>query len=258
MSSEEKSDQKPSNRQMSFIDHLEELRWRIIKSLIAIVIGAIACFIFVKHILNFLTLPLHAVDPMPKLIFLSPTGMFMIEIMVVLVCGLVLALPFVVYQAYAFVVPGLYSHERKYIVPIIILTVVCFLAGAAFAYFSIIPFGLRFLLGLATPDITPQLAIGEYITFVTQMMLAFGIVFEMPVLALFLTKIGIMTPRFLRKSRRYAIVIITIVAAVVTPTVDAFSQIMMIIPMIILYEVSILLSAAVYKKKQAAQLQDAN
>ena len=249
-----KSTQEPASREMSFLDHLEELRWRLIKSVIAVFTGAAACYFFANHILNFLTRPLHAIDPMPKLIFLAPTGMFMIQIMVALVCGLAMALPVVVYQIYAFVMPGLYPRERRYVAPIILMTMVCFLAGAAFAYYLIIPVGLKFLLGLATPDIVPQLAIGEYMSFVTQIMLAFGLVFEMPVLAMFLTKIGIMSPRFLRTKRRYAIVIITIAAAIITPTIDFFSQGMMIVPMIILYEISILLSAAVYKKRQTSEV----
>lgn len=254
MTADDTSARKAPSKEMSFIDHLEELRWRLIKSAIAVFIGAGGCFFFVNHILNFLTRPLHTIDPVPKLIFLAPTGMFMIQIMVALVCGLAIALPVVVYQIYAFVMPGLYPRERRYVLPIILLTMLCFLSGAAFAYYLIIPLGLQFLLGLATPDIMPQLAIGEYMSFVTQIMLAFGLVFEMPVLALLLTKIGIMSPHFLRSKRRYAVVIITIAAAIITPTVDFFSQIMMIVPMMILYEMSIVLSAMVYKKRHAREV----
>ena len=252
MSSEETSARESNKKEMSFLDHLEELRWRLIKSIAAVVIAAIACFAFSGSIISFLTFPVHAIDPQPKLIFLSPTGMFFVRILVSLVCGFILALPVIVYQIYAFIVPGLYSHERKHVVPLIVLTMICFLVGGAFAYFLIIPFGLKFLLGLATPDVEPQLDIGRYIGFVTRLMLAFGLVFELPVLSLFLTKIGLLTPRFLRRSRRYAIVLIAVFAALLTPP-DIFTQVMMILPLIVLYEVSILLSALVYKKKQEAE-----
>lgn len=237
---------------MSFLDHLEELRWRIIKSFAAILIGTFACFAFSRYIVDFLTLPIHTYDPELKLIFLSPTGMFMVRILVSLVCGFIVALPVVVYHIYAFIVPGLYPRERKHVLPLIFMTVFCFLVGAAFAYLLIIPFGLRFLLGLATSDIEPKLDIGRYINFVTMIMLAFGLVFELPVMSLFLTKIGLLTPRFLRRSRRYAIVIIAILAALLTPP-DIITQIMMILPVIILYEVSILISVLVSKKKQKAE-----
>lgn len=245
------SEEEKTSKEMSFLDHLEELRWRLIKSLAAIAVGAIVCFIFSGHILDFLTFPVHAIKPVPKLIFLSPTGMFFVRIVISFACGLIIALPVVVYQTYAFIVPGLYPQERRYVFPIILLTMVCFLAGSGFAYFLIVPFGLKFLLGLATPDIEPQLDVGRYIGFVTRLMLAFGIVFELPVLSLFLTKIGLLTPRFLRKNRRYAVVIIAVGAAILTPP-DIFTQLMMVVPLVLLYEVSILLSAVVYKGEQEA------
>ena len=251
MSTEETSAKETPVKEMSFLDHLEELRWRLIKSLAAILVGAIACFAFSGYILNFLTFPVHTIEPQPKLIFLSPTGMFFVRVLISLVCGFLIALPVVVYQTYAFIVPGLYAHERKHVLPIILLTMLCFLAGSAFAYFLIVPFGLRFLLGLATPYIEPQLDVGKYIGFVTRIMLAFGLVFELPVLSLFLTKIGLLTPNFLRKKRRYAIVVIAVGAALLTPP-DIFTQVMMIIPLILLYEVSIGLSVLVYKKEEEA------
>jgi sec-independent protein translocase protein TatC len=242
-------------KEMSFLDHLEELRWRILKAIIAVVVGAIVCFAFSGRILDFLTLPVHRIEPQPKLIFLSPTGMFMVRITLSLACGFILALPVVVYQIYAFIVPGLYTHERRHVVPLIVLTFFCFLLGSSFAYFLIIPFGLRFLLGLATPDIQPTLDIGRYIDFVTRLMLAFGLVFEMPVLAMFLTRIGLLNPRFLRRIRRYAIVIIAIVSAILTPP-DAFTQIMMIIPLVALYEISILLSTMIYRRKKEREAKE--
>jgi sec-independent protein translocase protein TatC len=242
-------------KEMSFLDHLEELRWRILKAIIAVVVGAIACFAFSGYILDFLTLPVLRIEPQPKLIFLSPTGMFFVRITLSLVCGFILALPVIVYQIYAFIVPGLYAHERKHVVPLIVLTFFCFLVGSAFAYFLIIPFGLKFLLGLATPDIEPTLDIGRYIGFVTRIMLAFGLVFELPVLSMFLTRIGLLTPRFLRRIRRYAVVVIAVVAALLTPP-DVFTQVMMILPLVILYEISIWISALIYRKKKEREARE--
>jgi len=241
-----KSKKKLDEKTMPFLEHLEELRWTLLRSLLAVFIGAIICFIFSKQIVDFLRLP----GPEDlKLIYLSPTEGFMIYIKVALFSGLVLALPFVSYEFWKFVVPGLLAKERKLVPPIVFFTVICFLIGGSFAYLVIIPFAMNFLLGFQTEYLEATITIGKYLGFVVTLILVFGVVFELPVLSFFLSKIGLLTPEFLRSKRRYGIVTIVIIAALLTPP-DIVTQIMLAIPLIVLYEISIYVSAIVVRKKE--------
>jgi len=236
-------------RRMPFLDHLEELRWTIIRSLLAISLTSVVCYFFSRQIIEILRYP----GPKDmKLIFLSPTEGFMIYIKVSIFAGLIVALPYVAYQFWKFIVPGLLEKERRLVSPIVLYTVLCFLVGAAFAYFLIIPFGLRFLMSFQTDFLEANITIGKYLGFVVTLLLVFGVVFELPVLAYLLTHIGLLTPEFLRSKRRYGIVIIFIVAAILTPP-DAFTQTMLAIPLMLLYEISIWVSASVRKKKIARE-----
>jgi len=232
---------------MPFLDHLEELRWMIIRSLFGIVVAAVLSYFFAREIITLLIAP--APNDL-KLIFLSPTEAFMTYIKVAAYAGVMISLPYVAWELWRFILPGLLSKERKLVGPIVTFTVICFLLGALFAYFVIIPFGLRFLLSFQTDYLVANITIGKYLSFVVTLLLLFGLVFELPVLAYFLSIIGLLTPEFLRSKRRYGIVIIFIVAAILTPP-DAFTQTMMAIPLVILYEVSIWVSAAVRRKKAA-------
>lgn len=241
-----KGGKKHNEKKMPFLDHLEELRWTLMRSLIAIFVGAILCFVFSKQIVNFLRFPSPA-DM--KLIYLSPTEGFMIYIKVAIFSGLVVALPYVAYEFWKFVVPGLLAKERKLVPPIVFFTVLCFFIGGAFAYFVIIPFAMRFLLGFQSENLEATITIGKYLGFVVTLILVFGVVFELPVLSFFLSKIGLLTPDFLRSKRRYGIVTIFIAAAVLTPP-DIMTQLMLAFPLIALYEISVFVSAAVAKKKQ--------
>ncbi len=232
-------------KKMPFLDHLEELRWTIIRSLIAVMLTSIVSYIFSKEIITFL----RGLGPQDlKLIFLAPTEGFMIYIKVSLWAGLVFAFPYIAYQFWQFIVPGLYEKERKYVPHIAFFTTLCFVTGAAFASFIIIPFGLKFLLGFQTNFLEANITIGKYLGFVVTIILVFGVVFELPVLSFFLTKIGLLTPQFLQKNRRYGIVMIFIAAAVLTPP-DVFTQLLLAGPLILLYEISILVSKAVLKKQ---------
>ena len=231
-------------KRMPFLDHLEELRWRLIWCVLAVVVTAVGCYFFIDTIIALLV---HPAPKDIKLIFLSPTEAFMTYLKVAGYAGLVIALPFVAWQFWRFVMPGLYAKERRAVGPIVIFTVICFVAGALFAYFLIIPFGLKFLLSYQTDFLIANITIGKYLGFVVTMLLVFGFVFELPVLAYFLSLIGVLTPDFLRKKRRYGILILFIVAAILTPP-DAFSQMMLAIPLLILYEISILVSAAVQRQ----------
>jgi sec-independent protein translocase protein TatC len=231
-------------RKMPFLSHLEELRWTILWSLIAVLVGAIGCYIFAEELIDILLKPLPSDE---ALIFLSPTGGFMIYIKVAIFSGLILALPIVVWQFWKFIVPGLLDKEKKLVPPIVFFTVLCFAIGATFAYYVIIPFGLKFLLGFETEAFEANIEVGKYLGFVVTIILVFGTVFELPVLSFFLTKVGILTPEFLRAKRRYGIVIIFIMAALLTPP-DIFTQLMLAGPLIMLYEISIWVSAMVRKK----------
>ena len=167
--------------------------------------------------------------------------MLMVRLNLSLIGGAILALPIIFYQMWVFIAPGLLGKERSYILRIVGLSVLCFLAGAALAYQVVVPIALRFMIKMAAPGIDPFFDIRNYIGFVVRLLIAFGVVFELPVLSYFLTKIGLMTPKFLSKNRRYAIVLIFILGALLTPP-DVFSQLLMAAPLILLYEISILTS----------------
>ncbi len=241
-----KKKKQTNEKKMPFLEHLEELRWTLMRSIGAIVLAAIICFFFSEHIVTFLR---NAGPKDLKLIFLSPTEGFMTYIKVSMFGGLLIALPYVAYEVWKFIVPGLMEKERKLVPPIVFFTVLCFFLGAFFAYKVIIGLGLKFLLGFQTEFLEANITISKYLGFVVTIVLVFGIVFELPVLSYFLTSIGILDPGFLKRKRAYGIVTIFIIAAMVTPP-DIFTQLMLAGPLIILYEVSIVISRLVKKKKQ--------
>jgi len=243
-----------AEKAMPFLEHLEELRWTLMRSLLAIIVAAVAAFFFSEQIMFLLRQP---APPDLKLIFLSPTEGFVMYLKVSLFAGLVIALPYVAWELWRFIVPGLLSKERKLVPGIVFFTVLCFAAGAAFAYFVILKFGLKFLLSFANPDLmVANLTIGKYLGFVVTIILVFGLVFELPVMSFFLSAIGILTPDFLKKYRRYGIVIIFIMAALLTPP-DIVTQLMLAGPLILLYEISVWVSAAVARRrKEKEELED--
>jgi sec-independent protein translocase protein TatC len=218
-------------------EHIEELRQRIFKSVIALVVGFFIAWPFKEKILLFLEKPLPE-DLRGKLIFLSPPEAFFTALKVSFFAGILIALPFVLYQAWKFIEPGLYEHEKKFILPFIFFSLLFFFGGASFAYFVILPFGLKFLLGFMGDLLTPQITVGSYVSFVIQMILAFGFVFLLPVVVWLLSKLGVINYRMLEKNRKYAILVIFVIAAVLTPP-DIFSQVMMALPLLGLYELSI-------------------
>lgn len=244
--SEQKNQAKTDKNEkvMPFLDHLEELRSRLLKCILAIFIATVVCYFFSQDIMSFLT------HPYPdKLIFLAPTESFLVHIKISIFAGIFLSLPIIFYQLWQFVVPGLLEKEKKYVPLIVFFSTFFFLLGAAFCYFVIIPVGLKFLLGWQTENLIPSVTIKEYLKFVTMLVLVFGIVFELPLLSFFLTKMGIIKPRFLSKNRRYGIVLIFILAAILTPP-DIVTQLFLAGPLILLYEISIIVSKIVYKPQQ--------
>lgn len=241
-----------SKDEMAFLDHLEELRWRIIKSAISVVILTIAVFYFSDPIMQFLLEPaLHTQAPV-NLQVLKVQAIFIIKLEIALIVGIVLSIPVILYQLWAFVAPGLHQNERRFIWPVIVGSMFSFIAGAAFAFYLIIPFALEFFLGLAPSTVENNIAVDFYFGFLLRMLIVFGIVFQLPVVSVILSRLGLITPQFLRKYRRHAIVIFFIAAAILTPP-DPTTQIMLAVPMILLYELTIGLSYLFYKKKEKAR-----
>ena len=244
-------------REMSFLDHLEELRWRIIKALAGIVIGAVVCAIFIDWLVNQVLLrpvllvnsSLAAGQQPIHLQNLKPFGQVFLYMEVAIVGGIVLSIPNILYQLWAFIAPGLMPHERRYIKAIVFFSSVCFLAGITFSYFVMLPTALNFFAGFGSPEIVNNIAINEYMSFIISVMLAAGVVFELPMVSWFLSKLGILTPTFMRRYRRHSIVAIFVLSAVLTPGTDPVSQVLLAVPLLLLYEVSILISVWAWKGK---------
>lgn len=226
---------------MSFLEHLEELRWRLIKCVIAIIVGAAVAYAYSDWLFTIIWYPLQQASPGIKLHFFKVAEAFGTRLKLSTVAGLLAALPIVIFQIWRFVLPGLYSKEIKIVYPIVFFSTIFFVIGVVFCYFYMMPWGLKFLLGQAPPNTEATLMIGDYLNFFIWMVLSFGVVFQLPVVAYFLGKIGLLTSKFLASGRRYAIIIIAVVAAVVTPQPDFISQAMLFVPLYILYELSILI-----------------
>lgn len=234
---------------MTFLDHLEELRWRIIYSLIGIVIGTIVSWIFIDFFIEQILL-LPAKQAGLKLQNLKPFGQLFIYFQVAIIIGLILSFPNVVYQLWKFIAPALKQKEKKYIKWIVIFTTFCFLSGVVFAYFVMLPLTLKFAAQFGSPTIENNFSIDEYFSIILSVILGAGLVFELPMLSFFLSSIGLLTPKLMRKYRRHSIVAIMIFAAILTPGTDPVSQLLLAIPLVILYEISILVSK-IFQRKSA-------
>jgi len=245
---------------MSLIEHLIELRKRLLYSAIAIAIGFVIGFSVAKWIINFIAQPMvHALQQAhypDKLIFTGPAEYVNLLIKVGFYLGLVIALPVILHQIWLFVAPGLYKHERKAVLSFILSSVVLFLCGIAFAYFILLPFVLKFLITFQGPQgpFQPLISISEYFDLILIVMVGLGAIFELPVLIFVLSVFGIVTPQWLWRNLRYAILIITIVAAIVTPTPDATTMLVFMAPMIGLYFVGIAVSYMVFRKKRKREM----
>ena len=233
--------------EMSFLDHLEELRWRLIYAIIGIVIGSIAAWIFIEPLVEVVLLK-PARDSGAILQNLRPFGQLFLFVQISIVVGIVATLPNLFYQLWKFISPALKQNEKKYIFSIVIFSTLCFLAGIAFAYFVMLPLALKFAVEFGTEAIKNEFAINEYMSIIISVMLAAGFVFELPMISFFLTKLGILTPAFMKKYRRHSIVIILVLAAFLTPGADPISQIVLAVPLVLLYEISIFISKISVKK----------
>ena len=228
-----------NNSNMAFIDHLEELRWRILKSLGSILVMAVLTFNFADYLVYMLTAP--ADNRGIGLQTLTPQGMFILKWNLAIIGGFILSIPVITIQIWKFVSPGLYNRERKILLPLIITVFLCFILGAIFAYMVILPFSLNFFASMVTENVQNNFSINYYFSFVLALIIGSGVIFEMPVASFLFSSIGIITPNFLRRFRREAIMVTVILSAIITPP-DPISLIIMSIPMVILYEISILVS----------------
>jgi sec-independent protein translocase protein TatC len=223
----------------TFIEHLEDLRKRLIVSLIAVGIGFFICYIFSKEIFHFLMIPLQkALPPGATMIFTTPAEAFFTYMKVALLAGIFAASPVVLYQIWLFVAPALYIHEKKYVIPFIISSTLLFIGGAAFGYFIVFPVGFKFLMSFATDLIQPAPRLKESLSFCSMLLLSFGLTFELPLFILFLSKLGVVDARMLARNRKLAIIAIFIVAAILPPP-DVVSQLIVAAPLVVLYEASI-------------------
>jgi sec-independent protein translocase protein TatC len=232
-----------------FTSHLEELRSRLIKCFIAIGVGFVAAYGFKETLFNILTRPLvNVMEQGDHLIFTGLPEAFFTYLKVSLLAGLMLASPVVLYQFWMFVAPGLYQKERRLMAPVVILSSFFFIAGALFGYFIVFPWGFKFFLGFATESIRPLPSMKEYLAFSAKLLLAFGLVFELPMVLTFLARLGIVSVDFLKRNRKYAVLLFFAGAAILTPP-DVVTQVMMALPLMVMYELSII-GARIFGKKK--------
>jgi sec-independent protein translocase protein TatC len=233
-----------------FLSHLEELRSRLIKSAIAIGAGFVLCYVFAEELFNILISPLK--DKLPEgkgLIFTNLPEMFFIYLKTAFIAGILLATPVIFYQMWKFIAPGLYQNEKRYIVPFVLSSTVLFVGGALFGYFVVFPFGFRFFLGYATEYIQALPSVKEYFSLSSKLLLAFGVVFELPVVIFFLSRMGLVTVPFLKKNRKYALLVAFAFGAILTPP-DVVTQCMMAGPLVLLYEIGIIVAAIGSRKRE--------
>lgn len=235
--------------EMTFLEHLEELRWRIIKSAAGIIIGGIIAGIFINYIMDdILLLPATRTIPPLKLQNIKPFGQFSLYMEVIIFGGALLSFPNILYQFWKFIEPALKPNERKYISSIVFFSTFCFLSGVVFAYFVLLPTALSFFSTFGSSAIDNIIAIDEYFSFIISTMLAAGLVFELPMVSFFLSKIGILKPEFMRKYRKHSIILILLIAGILTPSPDVTSQLLLAVPLFILYEISIIICRISQKK----------
>lgn len=238
------------DEKIPFTAHLAELRRRLIVCCIAVGTGFVISYFFSKEIFELLMRPLlSAMPPEEKLVYTGVAEAFFTYLKVAFLSGVLLAAPVIIYQLWMFIAPGLYDKERRLLLPAVFLSSFFFLGGALFGYFIVFPFGFKFFLGFASDYVRPLPSMKEYLGFSAKLLLAFGVVFELPLFLTLLARLGIIDAAFLRAKQKYAILLIFIIAAILTPP-DVITQVMMAAPLILLYQVSIL-GAKIFGKKAA-------
>jgi len=241
---------------MSFLEHLDELRKRIIYAAVSIFAGFLIAFIFIQQLFDFVMKPLQAGLPAGQhLIYTEPTEAFVLYLTIAGIAGAVIALPLVMTQVWLFIAPGLYSHEKKMAIPFVVLSSICFIAGAAFSHYIVFPLTWKFFVSFTSDYLTFMPRIEPAFSLYIKMILAFGLVFQMPTIVLFLARMGVVTAGFLWRHTKYALLIIVIVSAIVTPDGGGVSLVAMSIPLFFLYLFSILL-AWVFGKKRNKEFEE--
>jgi len=262
-----------SEREMSFWEHLEELRWHLVRSILVVVILAIVAFFF-RHIIfdniilapkdsdfitnrllcklaDFLSVKALCIDSLSlKIINIKMSGQFLTHMYVSIVAGFIVAFPYIIFEIWSFIKPALHIKEKKYTSGAVIISSLLFIAGILFSYFLIVPLTVNFLGTYQVSEfVQNNVSLSSYISTVVSVTFGVGVVFELPIFIYFFTKAGIVTPSFLRKNRKYMLVIILVLSAIITPP-DVFSQILVCIPLLGLYELSIYISDKIYKKRE--------
>jgi len=233
---------KKSPDEMTFLEHLEDLRTRLFRAFISIFIAVIPAYIFSQEIFRFLAVPLTQFLPEGKeLAFRTLTEPFMLYIKVSFLAALFAVSPYVFYQLWKFIAPGLYQKEKKYVVPFVLFSSIFFIGGAAFAYYIAYPFTCKFFLQLGS-EFEPMITVNDFFSLTVKMLLGIGLVFEMPTLIFFLSKMGLVTSRWMVRKFKYAVLVIFIIAAVITPSPDMITQCILAVPMLFLYSVGIVVA----------------
>ncbi len=235
---------------MPFLEHLEELRGRLIWVGASVLLLSIGGFFIVSEldVIGLLKRPITPLVPDGMLLFTSPTEPMMVTLKLSFIVGFILALPIVIYHVWAFMAPALFEREKKVLIPAVAGAFALFLLGVAMAYFLVLPLGLRFLLGFQTQALSPMITIGEYLRFATRLILAFGVIFELPLVCLLLASLGLIDAGTLRRFRRHSVVGVAIVSSILTPA-DVGTMLMMMGPLLVLYEISIFLVAMVDRRQ---------
>jgi sec-independent protein translocase protein TatC len=243
---------KSQSGEMPFLDHLEELRWRIIYALGAVLVGVGVGFaICLKwNVVGWLAAPILPRLPEHKLAFLHPSEGFTIILDVSVTFGIVVCSPVIIYQIWAFLAPALHKHERNIGLAVLFSGVLLFIAGAALAYFVVVPLAIPWLMDFGGPSLTPLITAEDYFSFLFAMVMTFGVSFELPIVIVALAALGIVTPMFLNKYRRHAIVLIVIIGAFLTPGDLVWTTVALSVPLYALYELSVLGALVIYRRKQ--------
>ncbi len=235
---------------MSFLEHLDELRKRLIYSVISVAAGCAIAFVFISQIFDFIMAPMqHMLPEGNKLIYTAGAEPFMLYLKIGFIAGIFISSPLVLWQVWQFIAPGLYTHEKKFAIPFVFLSTVFFVLGGLFAHYIAFPWTWKFFISFSTAYMVFLPKIDEAFSLYTKMLLGFGVIFEMPTLVFFLARMGVVTAGFLLRYFKYAVLIIFIVAAVISPGTDMMSQVIMAVPMLALYLISVVIAAIVGKRR---------
>jgi sec-independent protein translocase protein TatC len=242
--------------EMPFLDHLEELRWRIIYALGAVLVGVGIGFAIAMRwdIVGWLARPVLPLIPEHKLVYTHPSEGFTVILNAAITFGLVLSSPVIIYQVWAFLAPALHKHERRVGLGVLFSGVLLFVAGAALAYFVVVPLALPWLFEFGGPSLVPLITAEEYFSFLFSMIMTFGVSFELPIVILALAALGIVTPQFLSKYRRHAVVLIIIIGAFLTPGDLVWTTVALSVPLYLLYELSVMAAIVIYRQKEKKRL----